>query len=291
MIDENFDYFLEKFGKPQQAIDISEEAISNYKGKLPDKLLEYWKLVGFSCFKDGLFFITNPEDYKESLYDWLEDVEEMDGDVWYVIARSAFGKLYLWGENNWLKYTLDITNGRIFQNSTGSNDGSIDANTNIEYFFSMMKERNLNFYDENEKYLFDRALKKFGPLNHDEVFGFEPALIFGGEANISTVRKLDIHVHMAILKEFTKAYTIDLDGLGQILYGAPITPVIQRINELKENEAEKIESVESGKTCPKSGYWFTVAKENTRQYFNQGETFSKFELDWGDVYWQFDGDE
>lgn len=253
--------------------------------------MEYWKLVGFSCFKDGLFFITNPEDYKESLYDWLEDVEEMDGDVWYVIARSAFGKLYLWGENNWLKYTLDITNGRIFQNSTGSNDGSIDANTNIEYFFSMMKERNLNFYDQNEKYLFDRALKKFGPLNHDEVFGFEPALIFGGEANISTVRKLDIHVHMAILKEFTKAYTIDLDGLGQILYGAPITPVIQRINELKENEAEKIESVESGKTCPKSGYWFTVAKENTRQYFNQGETFSKFELDWGDVYWQFDGDE
>ncbi|WP_180056088.1 MULTISPECIES: PoNe immunity protein domain-containing protein [unclassified Acinetobacter] len=50
-------------------------------------------------------------------------------------------------------------------------------------------------------------------------------------------------------------------------------------------------SIQAGEKCPQSGYWFTVAKENTRKYFKQGEIFPDFESDWGDVYWQFDGEE
>ncbi len=49
-------------------------------------------------------------------------------------------------------------------------------------------------------------------------------------------------------------------------------------------------SMKSGEQCPKSGYWFTVAKENSRQYFKQGEILPDVKSDWGDVYWQFDGE-
>ena len=47
----------------------------------------------------------------------------------------------------------------------------------------------------------------------------------------------------------------------------------------------------AGQVCPKAGYWYTTAKSNFRQYFKQGDIFPDFESDWGDVYWQFDGEE
>jgi hypothetical protein len=47
----------------------------------------------------------------------------------------------------------------------------------------------------------------------------------------------------------------------------------------------------SGSICPQPGYWFTVAKENSRQYFEKGNVFPNIKSDWGDVYWQFDGED
>jgi len=32
-------------------------------------------------------------------------------------------------------------------------------------------------------------------------------------------------------------------------------------------------------------------KKNSRRFFNQGDIFPDFESDWGDVYWQFDGED
>ena len=54
------------------------------------------------------------------------------------------------------------------------------------------------------------------------------------------------------------------------------------------NSIEKL-SIGAGQVCPKTGYWFTVAQENSRQYFKQGEILPEIKSDWGEVYWQFDG--
>ena len=32
-------------------------------------------------------------------------------------------------------------------------------------------------------------------------------------------------------------------------------------------------------------------KKNSRRFFIQGDIFPDFESDWGDVYWQFDGED
>lgn len=51
---------------------------------------------------------------------------------------------------------------------------------------------------------------------------------------------------------------------------------------------ERIELVRANEPCPHAGYWYTFAKENSRQYFKMGDIFPDYESDWGDVYWQFD---
>lgn len=54
---------------------------------------------------------------------------------------------------------------------------------------------------------------------------------------------------------------------------------------------EFVVSAKVGQKCSHSGYWFTVAKANSRQYFKQGDIFPNVKSDWGEVYWQFDGDD
>ncbi len=67
-------------------------------------------------------------------------------------------------------------------------------------------------------------------------------------------------------------------------------PELKRV-EVEVQEPERIDIVIAGSPCPHEGNWYTFAKENSRQYFKQGDIFPNFESDWGDVYWQFDGEE
>ena len=67
-------------------------------------------------------------------------------------------------------------------------------------------------------------------------------------------------------------------------------PELKRV-EVEVQEPERIDIVIAGSPCPHAGYWYTFAKENSRQFFKQGDIFPDFESDWGEVYWQFDGEE
>ena len=77
------------------------------------------------------------------------------------------------------------------------------------------------------------------------------------------------------LPEEELAYTFDLDSK------APVN--------ISENNHEKL-SIPAREKVPQAGYWYTTAKETSRQYFKQGDIFPDVESDWGDVYWYFDGE-
>jgi len=65
---------------------------------------------------------------------------------------------------------------------------------------------------------------------------------------------------------------------------------INKVNGLSlEEEALK---VKGGESCPRTGYWQTPARPDSRQYFKQGDILPTFsELDWGEVYWYWAGRE
>ena len=65
---------------------------------------------------------------------------------------------------------------------------------------------------------------------------------------------------------------------------------VNKVNGLPLEE-EKLK-VKGGALCPQTGYWNTPAQPNSRQYFKQGEILPTFsELDWGEVYWYWAGEE
>lgn len=48
----------------------------------------------------------------------------------------------------------------------------------------------------------------------------------------------------------------------------------------------------AGELCPKSGWWFTPAKANSRRYIQQGIAFPAIEgRDYGTTFWQWSPDQ
>ncbi len=60
---------------------------------------------------------------------------------------------------------------------------------------------------------------------------------------------------------------------------------------LKKEQFKRVTTVQGGQSATRSGYWLTVAQQESRQYFKQGEILPEIKnQDWGEVYWQFDGE-
>lgn len=77
------------------------------------------------------------------------------------------------------------------------------------------------------------------------------------------------------IPEEEKAYIFDLEHIG----------INHTQHHASENNAEKL-SVLGGQPCPKEGYWYTLAQENSHQYFKQGEIFPEIENNaWGKTIW------
>ena len=69
------------------------------------------------------------------------------------------------------------------------------------------------------------------------------------------------------------------------------------LETLPEEEKSEITSqvrgrCPAGEPCPKTGYWFTLAKADSRAYFKQGNIMPDYpNNNWGQVIWQFDGEQ
>ena len=94
-MDEIFSIFLETFGGPVDRREVPTSSIERYKGKLPNQLLEYWDEHGWCGYGDGIFWIVNPQEYEGVVASWIGGTKFEERDAYHLIARSAFGDLYL----------------------------------------------------------------------------------------------------------------------------------------------------------------------------------------------------
>lgn len=199
---ENFLGFKE-FGPSINRRDVPPDKIEKFRGKLPDKLLEYWQEYGWCGYGEGLLWTVDPDEWEGVLDDWIGDTPFMEKDAYYVIARSAFGKLVLWGTNTGQSLRVVTPYGWVYPSFDPDfkEDG---PDLSVQLFFSSASRPTFDMTDTEDKPLFERALAKLGPLDHDTMYGFSPALALGGEPKLERLQKLDAHVHLNILSQVTE---------------------------------------------------------------------------------------
>lgn len=212
-----FAYFIKKFGEATFKEEVPEKSLQKYKDLLPEQLLYYWKTEGWSAYANGLFWTVNPENYNDLVEEWLEGTHYPKIDNYHCIARSAFGVLYLWGENNNQWFTLSCPTNVIVAFDKKLLKVNSNPNSGIRAFFAGSSLKGYDISGLNQKGLFTSAFKKLGPLKSNEVYGFAPALAAGGSPVVENIEKEDLFIHLSILRELatpTLAYSdVDIDAL------------------------------------------------------------------------------
>ncbi|EAB5055295.1 DUF1851 domain-containing protein [Salmonella enterica] len=204
MRDQHISYFIENFGEATSYSAVPEKSMTKWEGTLPDKLLSYWKTEGWGMYKNGLFSLVNPDEYEDVLDIWLEDTPFEEMDAYHVIARTGFGELYAFGESTGRNITiLPLLNKIIFNENSFINKTKNILDSEISSFLASSSQERFDLVDNNDNYLFDRAVKKLGALADNEMFGLEPAYILGGKIKIENLSKVDCQIHLMILRELS----------------------------------------------------------------------------------------
>lgn len=205
-MDQFMENFLEyeKFGPPVARRDVPPEKIERFRGKLLNKLLEYWQECGWSGYGKGLLWTVDPDEWEDALEAWIGETEFMERDAYYVIARTAFGELILWGEKTGQSLKIITPYGMIFPSFDENTFRKRGPDLSIQLFFSSSSKDRFDLIDGDKAPLFERALEKLGPLDHTTMYGFVPALALAGEPALDHLQKLDAHVHLDILSQMTE---------------------------------------------------------------------------------------
>ena len=218
--DEDFALFIESFGEATEHDPVPETSFSKWTGILPESLLSYWRRDGWANYGNGRLWTVNPEGYDGVMHTWLAGTPFPLIDTYHVFARGGFGQLYLCGEASGAGLSINPIRSEVFalQNclrpkSLARQDGGIKA------FFACAELGDFDLMDETGELLFDTAVNRSGPLSADEMYGFEPALVCGGEAGIGNLRRLKLQPHLHMLRKFAAPtfprYAIDVKPLAR----------------------------------------------------------------------------
>jgi hypothetical protein len=195
-VDEFFACFLEEFASETGREKAPDSSMALYRHRLPEQLLRYWNEHGWSGYSDGLFWTVNPLFYEPLLSHWLIDTEFYDKDNYHVIARSAFGDLYVWGENSGYCLTISSPLARHSYRISMFTGEKLDFG--VKAFFLAMSTESNDFAD-----MFELAVNKLGKLSSDEIYGFDPALALGGPIEFNNLQKVRTIEHLEFLSQLT----------------------------------------------------------------------------------------
>ncbi|MDH0746587.1 DUF1851 domain-containing protein [Pseudomonas sp. GD03842] len=195
-MDEDFKLFIDEFGPPSEKREVPASSIDRYRGKLPGQLLAYWVEHGWSSYARGLFWTVNPYEYEGIIKEWLECSGIPNASSYNVIARSAFGDLYLWKNSASELIKIDSVYSRYSHDILDPTKGRIDLAVRV--FFA-----SVTYASNDLDGLFKKALQKLGPLKSDEMYGFVPALALGGPSDLEHLEKVKTIEHLTFLSQLT----------------------------------------------------------------------------------------
>ncbi|RAU46404.1 MULTISPECIES: GAD-like domain-containing protein [unclassified Pseudomonas] len=192
-MEEYFEIFTEKVGDACFRREVPTSSLDKYKNILPSRLLTHWKNYGWAGYGDGIFWTVNPEEYEGIVHSWLLGSKIAEASTFHLIARSAFGDLYLWQEKtcSYIKICSVYSRYSMLEKNASS---LREADILIMSFF-VASAREHNDFDS----LFEKALSKLGPLQPEEMYGFVPALALGGPSDLEHLQKVKTVEHLTFL--------------------------------------------------------------------------------------------
>ncbi len=164
---------------------VPEEIIQKYKDILPEELIEIWKEYGFGMTADGYLKVINPDEY----YDELNKVYSIYDKNTMPVFITGMADIIAINDN---KYFLCVNVRHQVCEIVGKKFELTMKRMKTEDFREVVLS--WNPYKE--------AVEKYGNLNYEECFGYEPLLSLGGNESVENMKKLNFRIHLDIISQF-----------------------------------------------------------------------------------------
>lgn len=180
------EYFLGLFGQPEDSLPVPAERYEQF-AFLPPFVHKLWRQFGFCSFHKGLLWICDPLEWTVPTEAWTSRLQlTMGQDRWWCLYRTAFGDLNLWGERTGPSLQVDPHNGFVVPSDHAA-EVAQDGGENAAGAFFLTEPEEFELARETDKPIFERLVKKLGPVGRDEMYSFVPSPRFGGpEPSVKT---------------------------------------------------------------------------------------------------------
>ncbi|MDR1605465.1 MAG: DUF1851 domain-containing protein [Gracilibacteraceae bacterium] len=158
-----------------------QNIVEQYKGIVPDEIIEIWQQYGLGSFKNGFLKIINPEEYNAIL-----TVAYSGSDAAVPLFATGMGDIITW-ENN---HTFILVNfGKKILNGLAQKVSSLFLSLNEDWFC----EDSL-FWKH-----YPEAIEMYGSLAYDECLGYVPLLGLGGFERVKNLQKVKIKEQLLVI--------------------------------------------------------------------------------------------
>lgn len=216
-INDHLDFFNVRFSNIRIGKKPTPEFIAQYEQTFPKYLFYIWDKLGFASFENGGFWLVNPVDYEDILELCLKNTDFTKYDEFYVIGRSAFGKLFVVGKETASGLTIDIIDMQIFPSI--KDNSHINESDKLRSLFSTIvikgEKESIDIYDTKGKPLFDRCLTNLGELKDSEIYAFEQPAVLGGQQVIGNMKKVDLFQYIPFVAQLDK-FQVMLDIVKEV---------------------------------------------------------------------------
>ena len=202
---EAIDQYLSFVGTPSDSKPVPQERFDAFDSIFPSLLLEAWEQVGFAGFKKGFFWLCDPVEWAPAVAAWTKDLNLKIGqDNWHAIGRNAFGQMELWGERTGLSLIIEPVHGLIVPSQdAASRMGTEQLRNNqiVALLYTTPTAKGL--FGQDERPLFDRAVKAHGEVGPDTLYSFVPAHALGGPLTVDHIEIADAPTHVELLADLS----------------------------------------------------------------------------------------
>jgi hypothetical protein len=200
IVEAGYAHFLGSGAPYATARALDQAFLDRYRPHVPGSLLKLWQTLGLGTSHNGLVQFCDPEDHAGTLEDIFGADPEFRARESFVYAYSAFGRLFVWN-TRWQTISINLPAQRVIPFEVAAPPPEADRDLRLVSALASISLATCDLRDSRNKPLFERAVKKLGPLAFGEVYGFVPALALGGEADLAKLHKVKAPEHFSILAQ------------------------------------------------------------------------------------------
>ena len=156
---------------------VPAEIVEEYRGRVPDELIEVWETYGYGTFGEGFLRVIDPKLYEAEVGDCIGKTQG-DG-IAIPIMVTGLGDLITWEPSHPGVIGILFREHRI-----------VGLNSSLgDFLFMVDLDGAEELSDSLDWDIFPEAVAAHGELPYDQSFIFVPLLSLGGAAKVENLHK------------------------------------------------------------------------------------------------------